>query len=83
MMILYIPIAVVLVCFIVYALDRRSKQEPIDWFTAGKLSFFGGLMSSGIIFALSGSPEAVQTVIETIKSEVPVAQEMFVGVPTF
>jgi hypothetical protein len=83
MMILYIPIAVVLVCFIVYALDRRSKQEPIDWFTAGKLSFFGGLMSSGIIFALSGNTEAIQTVIETIKTEVPVAQEMFVGVPTF
>lgn len=83
MMILYIPVAVVLVCFIVYALDRRSKQEPIDWFTAGKLSMFGGLLSSGIIFALSGNTEVVQAAIETIKTEIPIDQEMFVGVPTF
>jgi len=82
MMLLYIPVGVILLCFVIYALDRRSKQEQIDWFTAGKLSTFGGLISAGIMFATRDT-ESLQTVIEAIKTEIPVVQEMFVGVPTF
>ena len=49
-----IPIAAVsvaLVCFIVYALERRSKSQPIDWLDAGKLSIFGGIITAGVVFA--------------------------------
>jgi hypothetical protein len=79
---LYISVAVGLVCFILYALDRRSKQEPIDWSTASKLSTFGSLISGGIAFALT-SGEAVAEVVKNIQPEVAPIQEMFVGVPTF
>jgi hypothetical protein len=81
MMIIVAGVAVALVCFILYALDRRSKGEPLSWDTAGKLSIFGGLLSSGIVFATTAE---VQDVVETIKEVVPeVTQEMFVGKPTF
>jgi hypothetical protein len=36
MMIVVAPIAVAIVCFILYALDRKSKVEPIDWSQASK-----------------------------------------------
>ena len=49
MMIVYVAIGVSLITFIIYALDRRSKQEPLDWFVATKLSFFGGLIASETI----------------------------------
>lgn len=81
MMIIVAGIAVALACFILYALDRRSKGEPLSWDTAGKLSIFGGLLSSGIVFATTAD---VPTVVETIKEVVPeVTQDMFVGKPTF
>ena len=81
MMIIVAGVAVALVCFILYALDRRSKGEPLSWDTAGKLSIFGGLLSSGIVFATTAD---VPTVVETIKEVVPeVTQDMFVGKPTF
>jgi hypothetical protein len=83
MMPLYIAVAVALICFILYALDRRFKGESIDWFAASKLTVLGGLLSGGIAYTVS-SPEAV---VEAVKSVVPDApppsQEMFVGVPTF
>ena len=77
MMLLYIPVAIAIVCFILYALDRRAKEEPIDWITAAKLSLFGGLISGGLVYSLSGEitlPEVL---------EVPTVQEMFVGTPAF
>jgi hypothetical protein len=79
---IYIPIAVALVCFIIYALDRKMKNEPISWESAGKLSLFGGLLASSIVFATG--PE-IQQVVETVAEVAPKALEsdMFVGVPTF
>ena len=80
---LYIALAVALICFILYALDRRFRGEPIEWMSASKLTVLGGLLSGGIAYTVS-SPEAV---VEAVKSVVPDApppsQEMFVGVPTF
>ena len=79
-MILLAAIAVAIVCFIVYALDRRAKNEPISWENAMKLSLFGGLITSAIVF--STSVEGVSDVIKSV--ELPtVVQDMFVGVPTF
>lgn len=83
-MILVASIAVALVAFILYALDRKAKGEPIAWDTAGKLSLFGGLITSGVVFATTndGVLEAVKTVSETVPV-VSTVQDMFVGQPTF
>jgi hypothetical protein len=80
MMIVLAALAVAIVCFIIYALDRRAKNEPISWEHAMKLSLFGGLITSAVVFSTS-----VEGVAEVIKNvEVPaVVQDMFVGVPTF
>lgn len=81
MMIAIAGVAVAIVCFILYALDRKSKKEPIAWDTAGKLSLFGGLLTSGVVFATSAD---VTTVVDTVKDAVPdAAKDMFVGKPTF
>lgn len=71
-------VGVALVCFILYALDRRSKGEPIDWLQASKLTTFGGLLTSGVVFATTtdGVSEAMKVVTEE-------AQDMFVGQPSF
>ena len=86
-MIVVASIAVAIVAFIMYALDRRSKNEPIVWEQALKLSMFGGLITSGVVFAtgtdLSAIPEVTKTVTETAGSVIPEVQEMFTGVPTF
>jgi hypothetical protein len=84
MMIVITSVAVALVAFILYALDRKSKGEPILWETAGKLSLFGGLITSGVIFATTseGVVEAVKVVSEQIPAVTSV-QDMFVGQPTF
>jgi len=82
MMIVVASIAVALVAFILYALDRKAKGEPISWETASKVSLFGGLVTSGVVFATGseGVTEVAKTVTESIPSAV---QDMFVGVPTF
>jgi hypothetical protein len=84
MMIIIASVAVALVAFILYALDRKSKGEPIAWDTAGKLSLFGGLITSGVVFASTsdGVVEVVKTVSENVPA-VPSVQDMFVGQPTF
>jgi len=75
MMIVIVSVAVALVAFILYALERRSKDEPIVWADALKFSLFGGLTSAGIVFATTAEVVSVP--------DVPVLQEMFVGTPSF
>jgi hypothetical protein len=77
MMIAVASLAVSIVVFIIYALDRKAKGEPISWETAGKLSLFGGILTSGVVFA-----SATENITEVVKAVVP-TQDMFVGVPTF
>lgn len=82
MMLVISSIAVALVVFILYALERKSKDKPIDWIDAGKLTLVGGLLTSGIVFATTS--DVVNTVAETVTNiEIPSVQDMFVGVPTF
>jgi hypothetical protein len=78
MMIVIASVAVALVSFILYALDRKSKGQPISWETAGKLSLFGGIITSGVVFA--ATTEAVTDAIKTVSESAP---DMFVGLPTF
>lgn len=84
MVIIIASIAVALVAFILYALERKSKGEPISWEHATKLSLFGGLVTAGVVFATTA--EAVTDVVkETVSSvvSIPDVQEMFVGTPSF
>ena len=85
MMIVVASIAVALVAFIVYALDRKAKGEPISWESAGKLSLFGGLLTSGVVYATGGEgmTQAVKTVTENLPTVPSAVQDMFVGIPTF
>ena len=83
MMLVISSIAVALVVFIIYALERRSRDKPIDWVDASKLSLFGGILTSGVVFATT-SDVAVSDVAEAVTNiEIPSVQDMFVGAPTF
>jgi len=79
---LYIAAIIGLVCFILYALDRKSAGEPIDYIIATKLSLLGSCISGGIAYALT-SPETVTEIAKSVVEVPAVAQEMFVGSPTF
>ena len=81
MMIVIASAAVALVAFIIYALERKSKKEPIAWEQALKLSVFGGLITAGVVFATTSDVTAVAEVVKSV--EIPSVQEMFVGTPTF
>jgi uncharacterized membrane protein YeiH len=90
-MLVVISIAVALVAFILYSIERKSKDEPIVWSDALKLSLFGGLVSAGIVFTTTAEPVA-SAVVETVSAVsgggaasavASVAQEMFVGTPSF
>lgn len=86
MMPVYIALVVALVCFILYALDRRMKSEAIDWMSASKLTLLGGLLSGGIAYTISTPEVVTETVTAAAAVVAPAAeaaQEMFVGVPTF
>ena len=78
MMLVIVSIAVALVAFILYALERRSKDEPIVWADALKFSLFGGLTSAGIVFATSAEVVSVPEL-----PAIAAVQEMFVGSPSF
>lgn len=79
MMIVVASVAVAIVCFIVYALERRSKELPIEWIDAAKLSLFGGVITAGVVFVTS-----TNAITDTVKNmEIPAVQDMFVGKPSF
>lgn len=83
MTIVVVPIAVALVAFIMYALDRRSKEQPISWPDAMKLTVFSGLITSGVVFATTGDVSTVVENVKTVSETLPSTQDMFVGSPTF
>jgi hypothetical protein len=79
MLIVIASLSVALVSFIVYALERRSKSQSIDWFDAGKITVFGGILSACVVFATS-----TEVVADAVKNlEIPSVQDIFVGKPTF
>jgi len=83
MMLIIASMAVALVSFIVYALERRSKKEPIVWEDAAKLSLFSGIVTSGVVFATTADVESVVETVKAVGETATVAQDMFVGTPTF
>lgn len=80
-MLVIASISVALVAFILYALERRSKKEPIVWEDALKMSVFGGLITSGVVFASTAEP--VAEIVSAAVAEAQTVQDMFVGTPSF
>lgn len=84
MMIVIASLAVAIVSFILYTLERRSKGEPISWENAGKLSLFSGLITSGVVFATTADGiVSIPEVMSTVGEKVSEVQDMFVGTPSF
>ena len=85
-MLVYVCVISALVCFILYVGDRRMRDESIDWITALKVSAIGALLSGGVGYSLTSEAVDIKEVVEALP-QVPqvaeVAQEMFVGIPTF
>jgi hypothetical protein len=82
MIVAYAAALVAVVTFVLYALDRRAKGEPIDMMTALKLTLFGGLTSGGVAYATTTGESVLETV-NAIVPEIPAIQEMFIGEPVF
>lgn len=84
MMIVIASLAVAIVAFILYALERRSKGESISWEHAGKLSLFSGLVTSGVVFATTADGGvSIPEVVNAVTEKAAEVQDMFVGTPTF
>lgn len=83
MMMIIASLAVALVSFIVYALERRSKKEPIMWEDAAKLSLFSGIITSGVVFASTADGITITDAANVITETASSAQDMFVGTPSF
>ncbi len=81
-MITYVAIGVAITCFILYTLDRKSKDQPIEWDVGLKLSSLGAMLSSGVAYAASAQT-SILDIAKEVAPEVAVAQDMFVGNPTF
>lgn len=83
MTLIVVSLAVAIVSFIMYALDRRSKEKPISWPDAMKLSVFSGLITSGVVFATTSELPNLTEAVKTVSDSIPSTQDMFVGAPTF
>ena len=67
--------AVVVVALVLYVMDRRGKDQPIDSMDAVKVGGGAGILSAGIVYALGGA-DAAEPVVTAV-------QEMFTGKPSF
>ena len=84
MMIIIASVAVALAAFIIYALDRRSKEQPIEWDQAGKISILSGLITSGVVFSTTAELPAINPeIVKNIADNLPSTEDMFVGSPSF
>ena len=66
--------AVVVVALVLYVMDRRGKDQPIDTMDAAKVGGGAGILSAGIVYALGA--DAAEPVVSAV-------QEMFTGKPSF
>ncbi len=47
--------AVVVVAIVLYVMDRRGKDQPIDMTDAAKVGGAAGVLTGGIVYALGGA----------------------------
>jgi len=66
------------VALALYVWDRRTKQQPIQWADATKITLGAGSVAGGVAYAVGtdGAAEVVETATAAV-------QEMFVGKPEF
>ena len=67
--------AVVLVAVVLYAIDRRGKEQPIEVMDAAKVGGGAGALAAGIGYALGGA-DAAEPMVSAV-------QDMFTGKPSF
>jgi hypothetical protein len=65
---------------VVYAAERYTKKEPVDWTDASKIGLLSGAGAGGLLFAMGGDVDAVTNTVTTASVAV---QDMFVGKPSF
>lgn len=67
--------AVVLVAIVLYAMDRRGKEQPIEVMDAAKVGGGAAVLTGGVLYALGGA-EAAEPMVSAV-------QDMFTGKPSF
>jgi hypothetical protein len=67
--------AVVLVAVVLYAMDRRGKEQPIEVMDAAKVGGGAAVLTGGVLYALGGA-EAAEPMVSAV-------QDMFTGKPSF
>jgi hypothetical protein len=67
--------AVVMVAIVLYVMDRRGKEQPIDVTDAAKVGGGAGVLTAGVVYALGGADVA--------EPMVTAVQDMFTGKPSF
>jgi hypothetical protein len=67
--------AVVVVAIVLYVMDRRGKDQPIEMTDAAKVGGAAGVLTGGIVYALGGA-DAAEPMVSAV-------QDMFTGKPSF
>ena len=67
--------AVVAIVLILYVMDRRGKNEPIDVMDGAKVVGGAGALTAGVVYALGGA-DAAEPMVTAV-------QDMFTGKPSF
>jgi hypothetical protein len=77
---LIVIVLVALAGIAVYAAERYTKKQPVDWTDASKIGLLSGAGAGGLLFAMGGDTE---TVVATASVASTAVQDMFVGKPSF
>ena len=77
---LIVIVLVALAGVIVYAAERYTKKQPVDWTDVSKIGLLSGAGAGGLLFAMGGDTE---TVVATASVASSAVQDMFVGKPSF
>ena len=77
---LIVIVLVALAGIVVYAAERYTKKQPVDWTDASKIGLLSGAGAGGLLFAMGGDTEAVVATASVASTAV---QDMFVGKPSF
>jgi hypothetical protein len=67
--------AVVAIVLILYVMDRRGKNEPVDVMDGAKVVGGAGALTAGVVYALGGA-DAAEPMVAAV-------QDMFTGKPSF
>ena len=77
---LIVIVLVALAGVVVYAAERYTKKQPVDWTDASKIGLLSGAGAGGLLYAMGGDTE---TVVATASVASTAVQDMFGGKPSF